>query len=297
MAKAPEFRHGICLRIAYQGTGYHGWQAQPDLRTVQGEVENAIDAMGVGHGRVRGCSRTDAGVHARDQVISFASDKEIAPRGWLLGLNQHLPDDIAIRDARACFYRYDPRFHTEHKRYRYLVYCGAVRNPRLCNAAWHLNPSKTRHARPINSFVATDYLDIEAMKEAADVLLGTHDFKAFAASGDERETTERTMFEIKVQSLWQGDESVLAIDVVGNAFLKNMVRIMAGTLVDIGTGHMPVETMSTLIQSDADRTQAGQTAPAQGLTLVKVKLKRFDGPADSFGRATESAPWCISGES
>ena len=297
MSETKPYPYGICMRIAYEGTTYHGWQAQPGVATVQCEIEKAIDKMGIGHSRVRGCSRTDAGVHARDQIIAFRNDKLIEPRGWLLGLNQYLPDDIAVHDARACNPRYDPRFHTDHKRYRYLIYCGPMRDPRHFRNAWHLNPSKTRRTRKVTSFVATDYLDIDAMQRSADVLNGNHDFNAFKGSGDERETSQRTMFEIKVQTSWNGDASLVAIDIVGDAFLKNMVRIMVGTLVDVGTGRMPEETVPTLLEDGADRTQAGQTAPAKGLTLIKVELRRFDGPNDSFGRVTESAPWCVSGES
>ena len=291
-----ELCHGVCLRIAYDGTGFHGWQAQEGLRTVQGQVEEAIVAMGLKHGRVRGCSRTDAGVHADDQVIAFSSDKLIEPRGWVLGLNDHLPAEIRVRDGRTCHPRFDPRFHTERKHYRYLVQCGFTPDPRFRNHAWHLGHRDTKRTIEVDGD-ASQFVDLKAMQVAAEQLVGTHDFVAFRASGDERATTTRTMRQVSVTTPWQGRPDLLAIDVVGDAFLKHMVRIMAGTLVDIGTGHLAVDAMATLLSPVADRTMAGQTAPACGLTLVKVTLGRFDGPLDDFGRPTQAPPWCVSGRS
>ena len=112
--------HGVCLCVGYDGTAFHGWQAQPGLPTVQGMLERAIDAMGIEHSAVRGCSRTDAGVHALGQIASFAAEIEVPREGWVSGLNSRLPEDIVVHDAQPCFRRYNPRFHAAHKRYRYL---------------------------------------------------------------------------------------------------------------------------------------------------------------------------------
>ncbi|MDH3201881.1 MAG: tRNA pseudouridine(38-40) synthase TruA [Myxococcales bacterium] len=285
-----QFPHGVCLCLGYDGTDFHGWQAQPGLRTVQGMIEEAIDEMGLEHSPVKGCSRTDAGVHALGQVASFSCTHDIPREGWVLGLNARLPDDIVIHDAQPCFRRYNPRFHAAHKRYRYLVRVGRHRDPLLRKRAWQLGPKDGRRdVSPDGDFVE-DYLDVSAIREAAKHFLGTHDFRAFRQSGDQREIVERTMFAIRVLPGWNARRDVLAIEVIGNSFLKNMVRIMAGTLVEVGQGRIAPGDISGMLHAEADRTSAGQTAPSHALTLVEIELARFDGPSDAFDRPTVGEP-------
>ena len=285
-----QFPHGVCLCHGYDGTDFHGWAAQPGLRTVQGTIEEAIDEMGLEHSLVRVCSRTDAGVHALGQLASFACTHDVPREGWIHGLNARLPDDIVIHDAQPCFRRYNPRFHAAHKRYRYLVRVGRHRDPLLRKRAWQLGRKDGRKHAPPNGDFVEDYLEVDAIREASKHFLGTHDFRAFRQSGDQREILERTMFAIRVLPGWNGRRDLLAIEVIGNSFLKNMVRIMAGTLVEVGQGRIAPGDIQGMLHSGADRSDAGQTAPAHALTLVEIELARFDGPADAFDRPTVGVP-------
>ena len=290
MGDKPSWMHGVCLCLGYDGTDFHGWQAQPGLRTVQGMLEKAIDEMGIEHSQVRGCSRTDAGVHALGQIASFAAEIEVPREGWISGLNARLPEDIVVHDAQLCYRRYNPRFHAAHKHYRYLVRCGAQRDPLIRRQAWQLGPKGARRDVERRGDRVEDYLDVDAMRAAAECFVGTHDFRAFRQSGDQREIVVREMTEVSVLSGWNGRPDLLAIEVVGNSFMKNMVRIMAGTLVDVGRGHLLPDAVPGMLGEGSDRSDAGQTAPAHGLTLVEIELSRFDGPGDAFDRPTPGEP-------
>ena len=285
-----QFPYGVCLCLGYDGTDFHGWQAQPGLRTVQGMVEEAIDEMGLEHSPVKGCSRTDTGVHALGQLASFGCTHDVPREGWVHGLNSRLPDDIVIEDAQPCFRRYNPRFHAAHKRYRYLVHVGRQRDPLLRKRAWQLGRKDGRKDVPPGGHFVEDYLDVNAIRTAAKHFLGTHDFRAFRQAADQREILERTIFAIRVLPGWNGRRDLLAIEVIGNSFLKNMVRIMAGTLVEVGQGRIAPEDVPGMLHACADRTDAGLTAPPHALTLVEIKLARFDGPADAFDRPTPGVP-------
>jgi tRNA pseudouridine38-40 synthase len=265
----PTKLHGVCLVVAYDGTDFHGFQRQPGQRTVQGELERAASEMAGHPVSIRGAGRTDAGVHALGQVVAFDSARLISERGWMLGLNTKLPDDIRVQRARACAPDYHPRFDAVGKRYRYLLQLGEAKNPLLRHRAWQLGKWR---------------LDVARMREAAQALIGTHDFRAFRASDDERENTVRTLWAIEITEHFAGDPSLVALDFHGNAFMKNMVRILTGTLVEVGIGRLPVQAMSGLLGPQAQRSEAGQTAPPQGLTLVEVELGRSAGhapPADA----------------
>jgi tRNA pseudouridine38-40 synthase len=290
MGEMPPFTHGVCLCLGYDGTGFHGWQAQAGLRTVQGMLEEAIDEMGIEHSQVRGCSRTDAGVHALGQLASFAAEIEVPREGWISALNGRLPEDIVVHDAQPCYRRYNPRFHAAHKRYRYLVRCGQQRDPLIRKQAWQLGPKGARRDIETRGDHVEDYLDIDAMRAAAQCFLGTHDFRAFRQSGDQREVVVRKMLEVDVLPEWTGRSDLLAIEVVGNSFMKNMVRIMVGTLVEVGRGRFTPGDIPAMLREDSDRSDAGQTAPAHGLVLVDIELARFDGPADAFDRPTRGEP-------
>ncbi len=144
----------------------------------------------------------------------------------------------------------------------------------LRNRVWHIEPRDTRRDVRKRSDQAGDFLDLDAMRAAAEHLVGTHDFIAFRGRGDERQTTERTMFSVTILAPWEGRDDLMAVEVVGNAFLKNMVRIMVGTLVEVGVGRRDADSIPGLLDPAAGRQDAGQTAPPDGLTLVEIELGR-----------------------
>lgn len=254
---------GVRLVVAYDGTDFCGFQLQPDQRTVQGELEQGITRMAGHPVRVRGAGRTDSGVHALGQVVAFDSARLISARGWTLGLHAYLPEDVRVQSACRCTVGYNPRFDSAGKIYRYLIQTGEAKNPMLRNRAWQLGSP----ALP----------DVARMRAAAQLLIGTHDFRAFRQSDDARENSVRTLWRVDVLSDFGGDPSLIAIEVLGTAFMKNMVRILAGTLVDLGVGRIPPERVPLMLGPQAPRESAGQTAPAQGLTLLEVKLGRQRG--------------------
>lgn len=261
-------RH-IRLVVEYDGTGLCGWQRQANGPTVQGHLEAALSKLLVHDVTVAGASRTDAGVHARGQVASFHTERAIPVHGIRRGTNALLPDAIAIVDASEAGDDWHPRFSATGKHYRYLLLTRAERSPRWRDRAWH---------RP-------EALDRGAMRDAAAALIGEHDFAAFRAAGCTAKHTVRRIDQIEISELpgeLVGDgaagvapivASVLAIDVRGNAFLRNMVRILVGTLVEVGQGRRSPSQVAEILAS-RDRTRAGITAPARGLELVSV---RYDG--------------------
>jgi tRNA pseudouridine38-40 synthase len=251
------------VTLAYDGTEFHGWQRQPEQRTVQGELERAwLDITGETV-HIAGASRTDAGVHAEGQVASVESATRLTADRLLSGLNAKLPDDAVVRSI----HRAPDGFHATHdskrKRYRYSIY-NDHRRPLVCRRrAWHV-PST---------------LDVAAMHRAAQALAGTHDFASFQSVGSERESTVRTIFDAEVQSrAGRGrgsaaldDETAALIDfeVEGDGFLYNMVRAIAGSLVEVGRGRRDENWLAEVITA-RDRSAAGQTAPPHGLTLLWV---------------------------
>lgn len=260
-------RPAILLTVAYDGTAFSGWARQPGQRTVQGTLEEAIASMNGAPVDVRGASRTDAGVHAMGQRAAFDPARDIPEHGWLLGLNSALPDDVSVRAVSSVATGYTPRFDTVDKHYRYLVLCDEVRDPLLRQRAWHLGPRELGRHRP-------RALDVEAMRRAAASLVGTHDFRAFRSADDDRDNTVRTLISIDVTPGHGGDARLVALDFVGTAFMKNMVRILSGTLVEVGSGARETVSLAALLGPSAERRQAGPTAPAHGLTLVSMRLGR-----------------------
>jgi len=268
---------GVRLTVRYDGTAFAGFARQPGQRTVQGTLEEAI-ARVCGHAvRVRGASRTDAGVHALGQVIAFDTERELAPLRWALALNRYLPDDLAVHDGSTCDPGYEPRFDAVQKRYRYLLHLGRTRNPLLRSRAFHVGRLLRRDRDSDGNPKQT--LDFSSMQRAGDCLIGTHDFHAFRAADDDRPSSVRTILSLDVLPEYHDDTEVCAIEVVGTAFLKNMVRIIAGTLVEVGRGRMSVEHVGSLLGPLGLRSGAGSTAPAHGLTLVEVQLGRLHAAA------------------
>ncbi len=256
-------RFGTLLTVAYEGTDFHGWAKQDGQRTVEGTLTGAIRALDARASEPRGTSRTDAGVHALGQLAAFDAALEIPPRGWVLALNQHLPDDVCVRSARAVPVGYNPRFQAKTKRYRYRVLLDRVRDPLLRTRAWRIG-------WPI---------DKERIAREAESVVGTHDFAAFRSAHDARTDTVRTLTRVAVET--EADPRILAVVVEGSSFLYNMVRILVGTLMDVGRGHLEAGTMAKALDA-RERRFAGITAPAHGLVLERVELEL---PGEA------SAPW------
>jgi tRNA pseudouridine38-40 synthase len=244
----------IRLVVEYDGAGLGGWQRQDNAPTVQGHLEAALAKL-LGHAAaVTGASRTDAGVHALGQVASFRTARPIPLHGIRRGLNSLLPPAIAVVETEEAEAGFHPRFSATGKHYRYLILARRDRSPRWGAWAWHRRTA----------------LDVDAMRAAAAAFAGERDFAALRAAGCTARTTVRRIDEVALSAPEPG---LLAIDVRGNAFLRNMVRIIAGTLVDVGEGRLAAAQIPEILAS-RDRVRAGQTAPAHGLTLVTV---RYDG--------------------
>ena len=252
---------GVLLEVAYDGTAFCGWAAQNGPRTVAETLRRAVVAIDPGSGPLRGASRTDAGVHADGQAVAFDTSRDIAARGWVLGLNRHLPDDVAVRAARAVPPGYAPRFASRGKRYRYRVLVDEVRDPRWRTRAWRV-PA----------------LDVAVLEREAEAARGSHDFASFRASADERASTVRVLTRVDVER--EEDPRVVAVVVEGDAFLYKMVRILVGTMVDVGRGRLGAGAVGRALEAK-DRRSAGTTAPAHGLVLEQVEL---DLPADAGER-------------
>lgn len=215
----------ILLLVQYDGTDFAGWQLQDRQRTVQGTLGEAVRSM-VHHPIVlRGSSRTDAGVHARALPVSFETSRTIPVDGFWRGLNATLPLDVAIVEAHEVPLTFRPRDEAVAKTYRYQVQLGPVRLPLLARKSWHVHHD-------------IGDIGLERMCEAARLLLGDHDFSAFRASGCRSKTTRRRLYAVDIER--SNDPPLLSITITGNAFLRNMVRIVAGTLVEIGRGRRDV---------------------------------------------------------
>ncbi|MEG1411555.1 MAG: tRNA pseudouridine(38-40) synthase TruA [Terrisporobacter sp.] len=238
----------IKLTIQYNGKNYCGWQKQNDSLGIQGTIEQAIKEITKEDIKINGSGRTDAGVHALGQVANFNTDCKIPVDKIPNALNSKLPEDIAIINAEEKELNFHSRHCAKGKRYRYMIYNSIYRSPIYNDIAY---------------FVKYD-LDFEKMEEEAKTLIGTHDFKGFMSSGSSVVNTVRTIYDIKISK----QEELIIIEVEGNGFLYNMVRILVGTLVDIGRGRIDTDMLS-IIKSKT-RSMAGHTAPAHGLFLKKV---------------------------
>ncbi|MBI5191870.1 MAG: tRNA pseudouridine(38-40) synthase TruA [Nitrospirae bacterium] len=262
--------NNIKLLIEYDGTNYHGWQRQANLLTVQEVLEEVLGRITKQTIKVTGASRTDAGVHALGQSVSFKSNLQIDETSWVKAINSLLPHDIRIKKAEYVPMEFNARFSAKGKTYQYAILNVEQMSPFLRNYAWHIK-------RP---------LDIYAMKEAAGYLLGTHDFSSFRSSQCSAKSPVRTLENIEVAMLipppltggekGEGelrvfpDNPLILLTFEARSFLQHMVRNIVGTLVEVGRGRFKPADVKNILEKK-DRRHAGQIAPSQGLFLVKIK--------------------------
>jgi tRNA pseudouridine38-40 synthase len=245
----------IRMILAYDGTNYVGWQTQPNGITVQETVEHALLEVTKQQIALHGSGRTDSGVHAKAQVAHFDTNVRMAADKFAVAMNMHLPPDIRVLYSEECDPQFHARFSAKRKMYAYTVQLGAHADVFTRLTALHL------HFTP----------DLEAMQAAAKDVLGTHDFNAFKCTGSSMENTIRTV----TRSEWVQTGKYLTYFVEGNGFLYNMVRILVGTMLEIGNGKRPASDMQNAIESGL-RSDAGATAPAHGLCLMRVVYPDFD---------------------
>lgn len=235
--------------VSYDGTDFHGFQTQPNLRTVQGELQQAAERLTGESVSIIGSGRTDAGVHAVGQVINFRTSSRIPIEKWPIAMHTILPSDIVIRGAEEATPDFHARFDATGKKYLYQIDLGLYPNVFLRRYAWHV-PYR---------------LEIERMRMAAHHLTGEHDYTSFCNAATPVEDKIRHIHGISMEQV----DQILKIVVHGNGFLWNMVRILTGTLVDVGRGRIPVDAVPDILAAK-DRARAGVTAPAHGLTLFQV---------------------------
>lgn len=251
MSYSGEKMKNIAMRLMYDGTEYHGWQYQKNAISVQQTVEEALLKITGEKISVTGCSRTDAGVHALDYVLNFRTNTNIPTEKLPYALNYVLRNDITAVEAWEVDDDFNARFSSKGKRYIYRIWNNRMRNPFYIGYSWYL-PYK---------------LDVEKMKTASKAFCGKHNFSAFAASGGSQKTTVRTVSECFVEN----DGDLITVTVSADAFLYNMVRIITGTLVEVGLGKIDVNDIPEIIEK-GDRKESGLTAPPEGLFLKKVFL-------------------------
>ena len=240
------------ITVQYDGSEYHGWQKQPGVATVQGELERAIEHITQKPTSVNGSGRTDEGVHALGQVAHFDSDREYPPERFTAALNYWLPDDIRVVGAEQVSDDFDARKSAKRKTYEYLFYSGEYPNP--------LKRKRELYVKK---------LDIEKMNEAAKVFIGVHDFKAFHSTGSSAKTTIREVYEAEVT----GNEKFGIFSITGNGFLYNMVRIMAAALVKVAEGKIDKAYLKKALLC-SDRQLVPDVAPPYALYLKKVEYSK-----------------------
>jgi len=241
----PSYR----ITVAYDGTDFVGWQRQAAGVSIQGVIEEALRELDGRDVTVVGAGRTDAGVHALAQVASFTLERARPADTVVRALNARLPETVRVLAAEEVPPSFHPQFDAHAKRYRYRMWNGDVLPPFERQYAWHVPGA----------------LDVEAMDRAAHLLEGEHDFAAFQSSGSDVETTVRRVFESTIRT----ESAILVYEIVGNGFLRHMVRAIAGSLVEVGRGRRPAEWIAAVLQS-RERGCAGRSAPARGLFLVGI---------------------------
>lgn len=253
----------VMLTVAYDGTGYHGWQIQPNGETIEGVLNRCLSDLTGEQIEVTGASRTDSGVHAMGNVAVFDTDSPIPADKISYALNRRLPEDIRVRRSEEVPADFHPRHCVSRKTYEYRIYCADFPMP----------------VKRLYSHFTYVPLDTELMRRAAEYFVGTHDFKSFCSAEAQVETTVRQVESVEVREETAcADESgqeqrtdrEIVIRVTGYGFLYNMVRIMAGTLIEAGRGHIAPEDVKRILEA-RDRQAAGPTAPACGLTLIGIE--------------------------
>lgn len=242
----------VLLTVAYDGTAYHGWQIQSNGITIESELNRCLTQLLQEPIQVIGASRTDAGVHALGNIAVFDTMARMPADKISYALNQRLPEDIRIQNSCEVPQDWHPRHVESRKTYEYRIYRGTFAMP----------------TRRLYTYFTYHVLDVDAMRRAACYLEGEHDFKSFCQTGAQVESTVRRIYSLELEE--QGPELVLRV--CGGGFLYNMVRIIAGTLMEVGQGKRRPEDMEAILAAH-DRRAAGPTAPAQGLTLVKYEFE------------------------
>ena len=241
----------IKLVVAYDGTEYCGFQVQNNGPTIEGELNKVLSELFKEDIRVIGASRTDSGVHAYCNVAVFDTEARMPAEKMVYAINQRLPEDIRVQESSEVAADFHPRHTDSRKTYEYRIYNAAVQNPmKRRYALWNYYK-----------------LDVEKMKEAATHLVGEHDFKSFCSADTQVESTVRTVYEVAVTQ--SGEDIVISVS--GNGFLYNMVRIIAGTLLEVGKGRIEPNEMPRILEAK-NRQASGPTAPPHGLTLVKYEF-------------------------
>ncbi len=240
------------LRVAYDGTDFCGWQIQNEKRTVEGELNTAIYKLTGEDILVIGASRTDSGVHAKGNVAVFDTESAIPADKFMYALNTLLPEDVSVVDSFQVSDDFHPRHCKSVKTYEYRIYTSRINDPLKRRYAYRF---------PAN-------LDVEAMDEAAKYLIGVHDFKSFCCVRTQAETTVREIFSADV--FRDGEDIVIRVS--GAGFLYNMVRIIAGSLMEVGSGKYEASHIKEVLEK-TDRTSAGFTAEPQGLTLIGIEFE------------------------
>ena len=247
------FMKNYKITIQYDGTRYSGWQVQkctPD--TIQGKIEHILETLAGHPVEIMGSGRTDAGVHALGQVANFHIEDDFSKQEIFEWINRHLPKDIAVTSIEEVDERFHSRFSAVKKTYVYRIHTGIVSN--------------VFERKYVYDY--SEKLDVEAMRQAAAWLVGTHDFKSFCGNRKMKKSTVRTIYDIDIK---QSDDEI-TISYTGNGFLMNMVRILTGTLIEVGDGRRKAESMPQILEA-LDRDAAGYTAPPQGLILKEVIYK------------------------
>jgi tRNA pseudouridine38-40 synthase len=265
----------VLLTVQYDGTDFHGWQVQPGFRTIQSVLTDAVDAMVHHEVVLRGSSRTDSGVHARALPVAFDTLRSIPTYKFLRGLNALLPPDLSVITADDVPPGFHPREAAVAKTYTYRYQLGDPRRPLTSRYTWQVKRRR---------------FDVVAMREAATHLLGEHDFSSFRAAECDARSTLRRLYTLDVTD--PDPSEMVVLTVTGNAFLRNMVRIIAGTLAEVGFGRRPPAWVGDALAA-LDRSRAGLTAPASGLTLTTVhfegypRLGKGKGKGDARGAKDE----------
>ena len=274
----------IMLTVAFDGTNYSGWQIQPNKETIEGVLNRELSRLLNEEIKVVGASRTDSGVHAEGAVCVFDTESKIPGDKFSYAINQKLPEDIRIRNSKEVDITFHPRRDNSRKTYRYRIRHDEFPNPLDARYSYHVYTK----------------LDIEAMRRACEFIKGKHDFKSFCSVHTDVDTTVRTVYDVHIDvtpdkkllqmsglmksagengAMRSGGESaagrirpeIIDIYVTGNGFLYNMVRIIAGTLIEVGQGKIKPEEIPAIIEA-CDREKAGPTAPAKGLTLIGYRM-------------------------